>query len=48
MITVAPAAAQVASMTIDGIALAGALEPRQRAEPNQPRIVLNTPSGRAS
>ena len=27
---------------------AGVLEPRQRAEPNQPRIVLNTPVGEAS
>ena len=47
MITVPPAAAQVASMTIDGIAVAAFWSHGRGPSPNQPRIVLNTPVGAA-
>ena len=47
MITVPPAAAQVASMTIDGIAVAAFWSQGSGPSPNQPRIVLKTPSGEA-
>ena len=48
MITVPPAAAQVASMTIEGMALPASWSHGSGRIPNQPRIVLNTPVGAAS
>ena len=48
MITVAPAAAHVASMTIDGIALVAFWSHGSGPSPIQPRIVLKTPFGPAS
>ena len=46
--TVPPAAAQVASSTSDGIAVAALWSHGWGGMPNQPRIVLNTPVGLAS
>src|SRR6185436_6567225 len=48
MITVAPAAAQVASITIDGIAVPAFWSHGSGPRPNQPRTVLNTPVGDAA
>src|SRR3954471_5260272 len=48
MMTVPPAAAQVASMTIDGIALPASWSQASGPSPNQPSAVLNTPLGLAS
>ena len=48
MITVPPAAAQVASSTSDGIADVALCNQGWGGIPTQPRIVLNTPSGRGS
>ena len=48
MITVAPAPAQVAYSTIEGIAHVGVRIHGNGPSPNQPRIVLNVPVGLAS
>ena len=48
MITVPPAAAHVASITIDGMALAAFWSHGSGPSPIQPRIVLKTPVGLAS
>ena len=46
--TVAPAAAHVASRTSDGIAHVALLSHGNGPSPNQASTVLNTPSGRGS